>query len=69
MSHSRAPKKVFKHNNLDDLEVQLKAAIKEKYIPCIVFESVYSMDGDISPMEAICDLADKYNALTYIVKS
>lgn len=66
MSHSRAPKKVFKHNNLDDLEVQLKAAIKEKYIPCIVFESVYSMDGDISPMEAICDLADKYNALTYI---
>ena len=66
MSHSRAPKKVFKHNNLNDLEVQLKAAIKEKYIPCIVFESVYSMDGDISPMEAICDLADKYNALTYI---
>jgi len=66
MSHSRAPKKVFKHNNLDDLEVQLKAAIKEKHIPCIVFESVYSMDGDISPMEAICDLADKYNALTYI---
>jgi 5-aminolevulinate synthase len=66
MSHSRAPKKVFEHNNLDDLEVQLKAAIKEKYIPCIVFESVYSMDGDISPMEAICDLADKYNALTYI---
>lgn len=66
MSHSRAAKKVFEHNNLDDLEVQLKAAIKEKYIPCIVFESVYSMDGDISPMEAICDLADKYNALTYI---
>lgn len=66
MSHSRAAKKVFEHNNLDDLEVQLKAAIKEKHIPCIVFESVYSMDGDISPMEAICDLADKYNALTYI---
>ena len=34
--------------------------------PCVVFESVYSMDGDISPMEDILDLADKYNAITYI---
>jgi len=66
MSHSRATKKIFKHNNLDDLEAQLKAAVKAKHIPCIVFESVYSMDGDISPMEAICDLADKYDAITYI---
>ena len=66
INHSKANKIIFKHNNLDDLEVQLKAAVKAKYIPCIVFESVYSMDGDISPMEAICDLADKYNAITYI---
>lgn len=66
MSHSRANKKIFEHNNLDDLEKQLKAAIKQKQIPCIVFESVYSMDGDISPIKSILDLADKYNAITYI---
>lgn len=66
MSHSRANKMVFEHNNLKELESALKVCAKEKRVPCIVFESVYSMDGDISPMEAICDLADKYNAITYI---
>lgn len=66
MKHSRANKAVFEHNNLDDLEKQLKAAIKQKQIPCIVFESVYSMDGDISPIKSILDIADKYNAMTYI---
>jgi 5-aminolevulinate synthase len=35
-------------------------------VPCIVFESVYSMDGDVSPIKEICDLAEKYNAITYI---
>jgi 5-aminolevulinate synthase len=35
-------------------------------VPCIVFESVYSMDGDVAPIKKICDLADKYNAITYI---
>jgi len=58
-------KRIFKHNDLADLEAKLKdlpyAAPK-----LIAFESVYSMDADIAPIEEICDLADKYNALTYI---
>ena len=66
MRHSKAEKLIFKHNNLKDLEDKLKSAIKKDLIPCIVFESVYSMDGDISPIESICDLGDKYKAITYI---
>jgi 5-aminolevulinate synthase len=48
------------------LEDSLKQVKESGGTPCIIFESVYSMDGDISPMEKICDLADKYNAITYI---
>lgn len=66
IKHSRADKMIFEHNNLDELEEALFQCNINNQIPCIVFESVYSMDGDISPMEAICDLADKYNAMTYI---
>jgi 5-aminolevulinate synthase len=66
MRHSKAEKLIFKHNNLKDLEDKLKSAIKKDLIPCIVFESVYSMDGDISPIKSICDLGDKYKAITYI---
>jgi 5-aminolevulinate synthase len=66
MSHSKARKMIFNHNDLEMLEQMLEVAVDSGDVPCIVFESVYSMDGDISPMEAICDLADKYNALTYI---
>jgi 5-aminolevulinate synthase len=65
MSHSRAPKQIFKHNDLIELENCLKQAVKNETIPCIVFESVYSMEGDVSPIKEICDLADKYNAITY----
>ena len=61
--HSKAEKIIWTHNDLNDLEEKLK---KINGTPCIVFESVYSMDGDISPMEEILDLADKYNAITYI---
>jgi 5-aminolevulinate synthase len=64
--HSRASKIVWKHNDMDSLEHALKDAVESNYVPCIVFESVYSMDGDVSPIEKICDLADKYNAITYI---
>lgn len=64
--HSNAEKRVFEHNNMDSLEKQLKSAIKAKLVPVVVFESVYSMDGDISPIKDICDLADKYDAITYI---
>jgi 5-aminolevulinate synthase len=66
IQHSRAPKQVFEHNNLADLENKLANSRLNNKTPCIVFESVYSMDGDVSPMEAICDLADRYHAITYI---
>jgi 5-aminolevulinate synthase len=56
---------VFKHNDLVDLE-RLLAAAPPDAPKLIAFESVYSMDGDIAPLEAICDIADKYNALTYL---
>ncbi len=56
---------VFKHNDMADLE-RLLAEAPADAPKIIVFESVYSMDGDIAPLSAICDLADKYNALTYL---
>jgi len=62
---SKADKKVFRHNDLDHLESLLKAADPTR-AKLIVFESVYSMDGDIAPIAEIADLADKYNAMTYI---
>jgi 5-aminolevulinate synthase len=64
--HSRAAKQVFEHNNLEDLENRLANSRLAGRTPCIVFESVYSMDGDVSPMREICDLADRYQAMTYI---
>jgi 5-aminolevulinate synthase len=61
--HSGAVKHVFQHNDMKDLESKLMAV---KGTPCIVFESVYSMDGNVSRISEICDLADKYHAITYI---
>ena len=61
--HSGAEKLIWKHNDVDDLEQKLKTC---KGTPCIVFESVYSMDGDVGPMLEVCDLADKYGAITFI---
>ena len=66
IKHSRAAKQIFEHNNLTDLENRLANSRLAGHTPCIVFESVYSMDGDVSPMREICDLADKYQAMTYI---
>ena len=63
--NARCEKHVFKHNDLADLEAGL-AALPLDTPKLIAFESVYSMDADIAPIEQICDLADKYNALTYI---
>ncbi|GHA83719.1 5-aminolevulinate synthase [Algimonas arctica] len=63
--NARTHKHIFKHNNLADLEAKLKA-IPADAPKLIAFESVYSMDADIAPIAEICDLADKYNALTYI---
>lgn len=65
MRHSKAKKVIWNHNDVADLEAKLAAADPEA--PKIVaFESVYSMDGDIAPIEAICDVADKYGAMTYL---
>ena len=61
--HSGAPKRIWQHNDMGDLE---RALQETQGTPCIVFESVYSMDGDVSPMHDICDLADRYGAITYI---
>ena len=65
IQRSRCEKKIFKHNDLNDLEEKLKATPHDTP-KLIAFESVYSMDADIAPIKEICDLADKYNALTYI---
>ncbi len=63
--NSGARKFIFRHNDVEHLEELLKAA--DPAAPKIIaFESVYSMDGDIAPIEQICDLADKYGAMTYL---
>ena len=61
--HSKAKKVVWKHNDLNHLEDLLKKIPDPK---CVVFESVYSMDGDISPIKQIVALCKKYNASTYL---
>ena len=66
ISHSKAKKVVFKHNDLEDLEQKLKISFAQGNTPCVVFESVYSMDGDCGHIKEICKLADKYKAITYI---
>ena len=63
--NSGCEKKVFRHNDVEHLE-QLLAETDPETPKLIAFESVYSMDGDVASIHAICDLADKYNALTYI---
>jgi 5-aminolevulinate synthase len=64
--HSGADKSIWQHNDMAQLEQLLEDVTATNKVPCIVFESVYSMDGDVSPIEAICDLAERYNAITYI---
>jgi len=64
--HSGAEKRIWVHNDMSDLEKKLKEATEQELTPCIVFESVYSMDGDVSPISSVCDLAEKYGAITYI---
>ena len=63
--NSGAEKRVFRHNDVAHLE-ELLAADDAAVPKLIAFESVYSMEGDVAPITAICDLADKYNALTYL---
>jgi len=63
--HSRAPRQVFRHNDVAHLE-ELLAAAPVNAPKLVAFESVYSMDGDIAPIEKICDVAEKYNAMTFL---
>jgi 5-aminolevulinate synthase len=63
--HGKCEKLIFRHNDVEDLEAKLKKY--PKGTPKIIaFESVYSMDGHIAPIAEICDLADKYGAVTYL---
>jgi len=64
--HSGAAKVIWQHNDMSDLAAKLAQVVAQNQTPCIVFESVYSMDGDVSPVADICDLADRYGAITYI---
>lgn len=66
IQHSRADKVIFKHNDLEDLDQKLKISFAQGKTPCVVFESVYSMDGDVGHIKEICRLAEKYKAITYI---
>ena len=65
IKNSGCEKRVFRHNDLQHLEQLLQECDRDAP-KLIAFESVYSMDGDVAPIAAICDLADEYGALTYL---
>ncbi len=65
MRHSRAPKHVFRHNDPADLD-RVLAALPAGAPKIVAFESVYSMDGDIAPIAALCDVAERHGAMTYL---
>jgi 5-aminolevulinate synthase len=65
MRHAKCPKKIWKHNDVEDLE-RVLSELPQDATPIVAFESVYSMDGDIAPIKEICDVADKYGAITYL---
>jgi 5-aminolevulinate synthase len=64
MRHSRAQRRMFRHNDVADLE-RVLSELDPSCPKLVAFESVYSMDGDIAPIAAICDVADRYGAMTY----
>ena len=63
--HSRAEKRVFKHNDPADLD-RLLSEIAPQRPKIVAFESVYSMDGDIAPIAELCDVAERHGAMTYL---
>lgn len=65
IKQGKGQKFIFNHSDPDHLEKLLKA-VDPKAPKVVAFESVYSMDGDIAPIAELCDVADKYNAMTYI---
>ncbi len=65
IKHSRADKRIFAHNDAADLEARLQS-IEPGRPKLVAFESVYSMDGDIAPIEDFLDVCGKYDALTFI---
>ena len=65
MRHSRVDKRIFRHNDPADLERLLQADDPDRP-KLIAFESVYSMDGDIAPLDELVDLAERFNAMTYL---
>src|SRR5207245_5788266 len=64
LRQSGAGKLIFRDNDMDHLEQLLKAAAPRRP-KLIVFETLYSMDGDVAPINRICDLAERYRAMTY----
>ncbi|MBE7212081.1 MAG: 5-aminolevulinate synthase, partial [Gluconacetobacter diazotrophicus] len=65
MRHSRAPKHVFRHNDPADLD-RVLSGLPADAPKIVAFESVYSMDGDVAPITAICDVAERHGAMTYL---
>jgi len=63
--HSRAEKRIFKHNDPEDLD-RLLASDDPDVAKLVIFESVYSMDGDVAPISEICDVAERHNAITFL---
>src|SRR5207245_5565901 len=63
--NSRAEKHIFRHNDPDDL-ARLLARVAADRPKLVCFETVYSMDGDIAPVAALCDVAERYGAMTYL---
>jgi 5-aminolevulinate synthase len=63
--HSRAEKRIFRHNDPVDLD-RLLSDIAPQRPKIVAFESVYSMDGDIAPVAALCDVAERHGAMTYL---
>src|ERR1700722_15863282 len=63
--NSRAEKHIFRHNDPDDL-ARILATFPVERPKLVCFESVYSMDGDVAPIAALCDVADRFGAITYL---
>jgi len=63
--HGKCDRVIFAHNDVEDLEAKLAAYPKDRP-KLVAFESLYSMDGDIAPIKDICDIAEKYGAMTFI---